>query len=192
MLLMTRDLTRAIHQQITLLALNVQDIRLRYGPAIDQIRHESDALDGYPSIASGADTGRPSHSEDSIVLRTVQARTARNRTDTRAVGPTAKLDELLDLMQATNHAASLVIKELNRHAAHLTRSDIDRLRCIGTGGPDGATCTQIRAPRRDENGTLRDDGRCIDCGRTHDTEERRKREESDARRVRRHRKDVTA
>lgn len=180
-----RDINQAmtLHTHLTTLA------RMRLPAAIIQITRETGELDGYPTVASGADTGRGGHTEDSIVDRTVQARLARNRTDSVALGPTAKLDELMDFIVTANRALDLLVKECDRHAPGLTRTDVDRLRCIGTGNPDGATCTQIATPRPHPNGnsSLVDDGRCIDCGRAHDAEERRRREESNARRIRKHR-----
>jgi len=178
-----RDINQAmtLHSHLTTLA------RMRLPAAVIQITRETGELDGYPSIASGADTGRGGHSEDSVVDRTVQARLARNKADSVALGPTAKLDELLDLLVTANRALDLLVKECDRHAPGLTRSDIDRLRCIGTGNPDGATCTQIATPRPhpNGNGSLIDDGRCLDCGRTHDAEERARQEQAAEERRRR-------
>lgn len=67
----------------------------------------------------------------------------------------------------------------------VTADDLDeaRPRCIGDGGPEGATCWNIPSDRRTASGQTIDDGRCHVCGPRHDA---RKAEASNARRARRY------
>ena len=63
----------------------------------------------------------------------------------------------------------------------------DTPRCIGAQASITARCDQIPSPRPDGHGGVVDDGRCLDCGRTYDTDQAHRRMLSEqARRIRRH------
>jgi hypothetical protein len=148
-------------------------------------------LDSYPPTASGANPDRITGGGTaySPVEQTVIARLEGNydrdpggrliRDNGKLVhinGPQADLEELADLANTLLHIVNLLHRKCDQVTGKVTRADIDRLRCKGTGDADGATCTQLYDPRRT-------DGRCVDCGPKVDARTRR---ESDARRARRY------
>ena len=146
----------------------------RVASAIRELHDHADTMDGYPSTASGADTGITSASTSSSTERAALDRMAgrllrrSDGTMERLSGPTADLEEIADLVGCLVHVVGMLHRKCDAIGGGVTKADVSRLRCVGTGDVDGAACGQLFDPTRS-------DGRCIDCGRNIDTAKRRER-----------------
>jgi hypothetical protein len=196
----TSHTPRTIRDQLTTLTHRTMTLRARLNPTLEHLAGQLTLFDGYPTTASGADSqpggqrtiavkhwDHGTEAIDHVPVTSVEDAAIRriDKTGDFTNGPQAALDELADYLTTANKALDVLIRECERHTPGLTASDIDRLRCIGTGEPDGATCTQIHTPRRVNDITV-DDGRCIRCGPIWDKRETERKRESDERRARRH------
>lgn len=117
--------------------------------------------DGYPSTASGADTGPHGHSDTSSTERAVLHRLHEPDDPKKRPGPIVDAWQIDDFLQSIETALRNIHAICDRHTQPLTPADLERLRCIGTGDHEGASCTQYADPNRR-------DGRCTRCGPTHD------------------------
>lgn len=121
------------------------------------ILREASDHDGYKHTASGADTGPHSHSDTSSTEAAVL-----HRLETGSgSGPVEDAWEIDDYLRSIDVALRNIARICDKHGTPLTPSDLERLRCIGTGTPDGAVCTDYADPNRR-------DGRCTRCGPSYD------------------------
>jgi len=164
------DPARKIRTTLTAITHLTVAAQTRLGPTLIQLVAQLEANDGYPTCASGSDTGHHSpyipagpNASTSSTERNALHPDERNDNNTYAIGARAALTELQDLLNSAVLALETVCRECDRRTPGLTDTDISRLRCATI--PKGA-CTQWADPTRT-------DGYCIDHGRTIDTNRRR-------------------
>lgn len=146
------------------LQLNAQLLALRCAgiPAVVEL------ADGYPSTASGADTGPHGTSELTPTERAAHARLGDIAASSGQRYRPGMVTRLADLDELIHGANDLLMRAMAIVDAMGTGYAVDytHLRCIGTGDEEGAACHQWQDPRRK-------DGRCTDCGRGVDSNDRR-------------------
>jgi hypothetical protein len=109
--------------------------------------------DGYPTTASGSDTGggTTGRSTDSSTERAVFGRLGHGN----HAGPVRARDDVVDFLQSAVVAYDNVLKIFDEYVTRLTDEDKRRMRCTGDGTPDGAVCDSWAEPGRR--------GMCIRC-----------------------------
>ncbi len=149
---------RAIRDRQHAIGILTQLLNIRLNPTLTHLTDQLDQLDGYPTTASGTDhqprgtnTLTPTEAAASARLGDLEART-RYRP-----GPSIILDDLNEYLVMAHTGITRALDLCEQHAPNtVTATDLDRLRCIGTGNAEGATCTQWAVKA----------GRCIDCAET--------------------------
>lgn len=117
--------------------------------ALATLNAQLDHLDGYPTTASGADTGPPGHTTDTPVERIVA-----QRIGTWKPGPSYEYDELVDWILTYRKGARNALIAVERLTGRrLTPRERSAAQCVD--------CADIADPRRD-------DGRCIRHGQLED------------------------
>jgi hypothetical protein len=146
----------------TRLLLNVLTARL--GPTLQALEAQADAIDGYPTIASGSDTGPHSNDTTSSVERAVINRIEHDPAGRWDRRPVAALHEGADLTRSLLHIARQLLDWCDTHSgSRLSASELDTLRCTNWRKDDPKSCGNFATPRRHNNQTI-DDKRCLGCG----------------------------
>jgi hypothetical protein len=148
---------RTILTRVRAASIGVSTLTQRVDAALANIKAERDALDGFKSTASGADVGPRGNSNTSSTERAAIARLSGKGEWTEVTTP---YEVFGDLTTALTHIIDLIHNECNHWTKTRTLEEeavLNSLRCIGTGNPDGSTCTQFATDARS-------DGRCLDCG----------------------------
>lgn len=154
---------RIITVTLTTIEHDLVALRHRLALALPTIGSRLQGLDGFPSVASGADAGpgggqRTMRIEgDDVPVTSVEDAALRRVADG---GPTARLDDLADLVRTSAHALRLAHRELDKLAGAVTEADKRAMTCT--------LCTNIAVAPPGRN-----DGLCVRCGREKDAERRK-------------------
>jgi hypothetical protein len=166
-------------------------LRARLHPTLRALELAADNLDGYPTTASGSDNGPPGTSDTSSVERAVIARSDTDPPGHWNRNPIAALTEGHDLSHALLATLNLLMDWCDTHAGtRLTASELDTLRCTNWRRDAPHSCGNFATPRRHNNQTI-DDHRCLGCGALHDELEDQRRQDSNRRRLDRHKAGAT-
>jgi hypothetical protein len=158
----------------------------RLGPTLTALEQAADAIDGYPSIASGSDTGPHGNDTTSSVERAVINRSEHDPPGRWDRKPVAALHEGADLTRSLLAISRQLLDWCDTHSgSRLTASELDTMRCTNWRKDDPKSCGNFATPRRHNNQTI-DDKRCLPCGQLADDLEDERRHDSDRRRLDRH------
>ena len=136
---------RTLHRQLAHIRIEAAIIGYRLPTILAHLN--TITPDGYPTTASGADTGPHGNTVNRPTERTAIHRAEHDT-----------LNELDDYIRTARHALTLTSQLLDHIGAPPTT--LGHLRCTG--------CQQWADPARN-------DGQCLDCGRRTDTDQRRAR-----------------
>lgn len=140
-----RQLTRR-HDDITATYRAITD---RLPRAIKALRDRTGSLDGFPTSASGSDSGPGGHTTTSITEATAIARLEGHNNRPGPVELVMRLNSaFVDAHDSLIHALTIIDQLVPRDSA-------ESVRCVGDGTASGVGCTNVA--------TGRHKGMCIAC-----------------------------